>query len=194
MKAQRSATIGLITIICGFFLWQKVDESIINNFFLPPLADLQSSGQWYRLFTVGLMHDQTSDLPYHLAFNMLALHSLGTQIESVLGKSKFLMIFFISLLAGSITSTYFLPFNGYSIGVSGAVFGLFGAILVIYKKYGADLKGTLITVGLNLAIGFTIPGIDWRAHVGGLLGGAVGSESSYPQVNPQLWMNYTVVI
>jgi rhomboid protease GluP len=176
MKAQRSATIGLITIICGFFLWQKVDESIINNFFLPPLADLRSSGQWYRLFTVGLMHDQTSDLPYHLAFNMLALHSLGTQIESVLGKSKFLMIFFISLLAGSITSTYFLPFNGYSIGVSGAVFGLFGAILVIYKKYGADLKGTLITVGLNLAIGFTIPGIDWRAHVGGLLGGAVAAK------------------
>jgi membrane associated rhomboid family serine protease len=122
------------------------------------------------------MHDQTSDLPYHLAFNMLALHSLGTQIESLLGKSKFLVIFFISLLAGSITSAYFLPFNGYSIGVSGAVFGLFGAILVIYKKYRADIKGVLITVGLNLAIGFTIPGIDWRAHVGGLVGGAVAAK------------------
>jgi membrane associated rhomboid family serine protease len=134
---------------------------------------MQSYGQWYRLLTVALMHDQTSDLPYHLAFNMLALHSLGTQIESLLGKSKFLVIFFISLLAGSITSAYFLPFNGYSIGVSGAVFGLFGAILVIYKKYGADLKGTLITVGLNLVIGFTIPNIDWRAHIGGLLGGAL---------------------
>ena len=173
MKAQRSATIGLITIICGFFLWQKVDANIINNFYLPPLADLQSSGQWYRIFTVGLMHDQTSDLPYHLAFNMLALYSLGTQIESVFGRSKFLVIFFISLLAGSLTSAYFLPFNGYSIGASGAVFGLFGATLVIYKKYGADLKGVLITVGLNLVIGFTIPGIDWRAHVGGLLGGAM---------------------
>jgi membrane associated rhomboid family serine protease len=119
------------------------------------------------------MHDQTSDLPYHLAFNMLALHSLGTQIESILGKAKFLTIFFVSLLAGSITSAYFLPFNGYSIGVSGAVFGLFGAILVIGKKYGADMKSTLITVGLNLAVGFTIPGIDWRAHVGGLIGGAL---------------------
>lgn len=173
MKAQRSATLGLITIICGFFLWQKVDANIINNFYLPPLADLQSSGQWYRIFTVGLMHDQTNDLPYHLAFNMLALHSLGTQIESLLGRSKFLVIFFISLLAGSLTSAYFLPFNGYSIGASGAVFGLFGAIMVIYKRYRADLKGTLITVGLNLVIGFTIPGIDWRAHVGGLVGGAV---------------------
>lgn len=173
MKAFRSATLSLVTIICGFFLWQKIDPLLINNFFLPPLAGLENSGQWYRLLTVALMHDQTSDLPYHLAFNMLALHSLGTQIESILGKTKFLAIFFISLLAGSITSTYFLPFNGYSIGVSGAVFGLFGAILVIGKKYGADMKSTLITVGLNLAAGFTIPGIDWRAHVGGLIGGAL---------------------
>jgi len=173
MKAQRSATIGLITIICGFFLWQKIDANIINNFYLPPLADMQNYGQWYRLLTVALMHDQTSDLPYHLAFNMLALYSLGTQIESVLGRTKFLIIFFTSLLAGSITSAYFLSFNGYSIGASGAVFGLFGAMLVLYKKHGADLKGVLITVGLNLAIGFTLPGIDWRAHIGGLVGGAV---------------------
>jgi membrane associated rhomboid family serine protease len=173
VKAYRSATLSLVTIICGFFLWQKIDPLLINNFYLPPLADLQYSGQWYRLVTVALMHDQTSDLPYHLAFNMLALHSLGTQIESILGRSKFLVIFFISLLAGSITSAYFLPFNGYSVGVSGAVFGLFGAILILGKRYGADMKSTLITVALNLAIGFTIPGIDWRAHVGGLLGGAV---------------------
>ncbi len=173
MKAYHSATLSLVTIICGFFLWQKIDPLLINNFYLPPLADLQYSGQWYRLVTVALMHDQTSDLPYHLAFNMLALHSLGTQIESILGRSKFLVIFFISLLAGSITSAYFLPFNGYSVGVSGAVFGLFGAILILGKRYGADMKSTLITVGLNLAIGFTIPGIDWRAHVGGLIGGAV---------------------
>ena len=134
---------------------------------------MQSYGQWYRLFTVALMHDQTSEIPYHLAFNMLALHSLGSQIEQFLGKTKFLTIFFISLLAGSLTSAYFLPFNGYSIGVSGAVFGLFGSILVIGKRYGIGMQAVLITVGLNLAIGFTIPGIDWRAHVGGLVGGAL---------------------
>ena len=137
---------------------------------------MQSYGEWYRLFTVALMHDQTSDLPYHLAFNMLALHSLGTQIESVVGKTKYFAIFFFSLLTGSLTSAYFLPLNGYSIGASGAVFGLFGATLAIYKKYGADLKGVLVTVGLNLAIGFTIPGIDWRAHIGGLIGGAVAAK------------------
>jgi membrane associated rhomboid family serine protease len=173
VKAYRSLTLSLITIICGFFLWQKIDLQLINNFYLPPLAEMQSYGQWYRLFTVALMHDQTSEIPYHLAFNMLALHSLGSQIEQFLGKTKFLTIFFISLLAGSLTSAYFLPFNGYSIGVSGAVFGLFGSILVIGKRYGIGMQAVLITVGLNLAIGFTIPGIDWRAHVGGLVGGAL---------------------
>ena len=133
---------------------------------------MQSYGQWYRLFTVALMHDQASDLPYHLAFNMLALHSLGTQIESVLGKARYFAIFFFSLLTGSLTSAFFLPFNGYSIGVSGAVFGLFGAILVMGRRYGVEMRAVLVTVGINLAIGFTIPGIDWRAHVGGLIGGA----------------------
>ena len=152
MKAQRSATIGLITVICGFFLWQKLDANIINNFYLPPLADMQNYGQWYRLFTVALMHDQTSDLPYHLAFNMLALHSLGTQIESLLGKSRFLVIFFVSLLAGSITSAYFLPFNGYSIGVSGAVFGLFGAWIAIGRKVGGDIRSTLVIIAINFAL------------------------------------------
>lgn len=172
MKAYRSSTLGLITIISGFFLWQKIDPQIINNFYLPPLAEMLSYGQWYRLLTVALMHDQVSDIPYHLAFNMLALHSLGSQIEEFLGRVKFFIIFFVSLLAGSLTSAYFLPFNGYSIGVSGAVFGLFGAILVMGRRYGVGMRAVLVTVGINLAIGFTIPGIDWRAHVGGLIGGA----------------------
>ena len=172
MKAYRSGTLSLVTIICAFFLWQKIDPLLINNFYLPPLAEMQSYGQWYRLFTVALMHDQASDLPYHLAFNMLALHSLGTQIESVLGKARYFAIFFFSLLTGSLTSAFFLPFNGYSIGVSGAVFGLFGAILVMGRRYGVEMRAVLVTVGINLAIGFTIPGIDWRAHVGGLIGGA----------------------
>jgi membrane associated rhomboid family serine protease len=89
-----------------------------------------------------------------------------------LGRTKFLIIFFVSLLAGSLTSAYFLPFDGYSIGVSGAVFGLFGAILVMGRRYGVGMRAVLVTVGINLAIGFTIPGIDWRAHIGGLIGGA----------------------
>ena len=103
---------------------------------------------------------------------MIALHSLGTPIETVLGRAKFLIIFFISLIGGSLTSAMFLGYNGYSIGVSGAVFGLFGAWIVIGRKIGAEVKSTLVIVGLNFVLGFTIGGVDWRAHLGGLLTGA----------------------
>ena len=170
---QRSAVLTLITVICAFYLYELVDSGIIGTFALYGIDLLKVTNEWYRLLTVALIHDNSNTIPIHLAFNMLALHSLGAPIETLLGRSKFLIIFFASLIGGSIASAIFLGYNGYSIGASGAVFGLFGAILVIYSKYRADIKGVLITVGLNLVIGFTIPNIDWRAHVGGLLGGAL---------------------
>jgi membrane associated rhomboid family serine protease len=66
----------------------------------------------------------------------------------------------------------FLGCNGYSFGASGAVFGLFGAWIVVGRKIGAEVKSTLVIIGLNFALGFTIGGVDWRAHLGGLLTGA----------------------
>ncbi len=102
---------------------------------------------------------------------MIALHSLGTPIENFLGRSKFLIIFFVSLIGGSIASAMFLGYNGYSIGASGAVFGLFGAWAVISKRIGAEVKSTLVIIGLNFVLGFTIGGVDWRAHLGGLIAG-----------------------
>ena len=104
---------------------------------------------------------------------MLALHSLGTPIETLLGRSKFLIIFFVSLIGGSITSAMFLGNSGYSIGVSGAVFGLFGSWIIIGRRIGAEVKSTLVIIGLNFVLGFTIGGVDWRAHLGGLASGAL---------------------
>jgi membrane associated rhomboid family serine protease len=66
----------------------------------------------------------------------------------------------------------YLGYNGYSIGASGAVFGLFGAWVVIGRKIGAEVKSTLVIIGLNFVLGFTIGGVDWHAHLGGLLTGA----------------------
>ena len=66
----------------------------------------------------------------------------------------------------------YLGNNGYSIGVSGAVFGLFGAWVVIGRKIGAEVKSTLVIIGLNFVLGFTIGGVDWHAHLGGLIAGA----------------------
>ena len=174
MKKPQSAVLTLITVICGFYLWELVDPAIIDTLSLQRMAYLQSSNEWYRLFSVALLHDTSSTLPFHLAFNMMALHQLGTPLEYVFGKTKFLVIFFISLLSGSLLSALFL--QGYSIGVSGAVFGLFGAFIAVGNRIGVEVKSIYAIVAINFALGFTIGGVDWRAHLGGLIGGYVATK------------------
>jgi membrane associated rhomboid family serine protease len=168
---QRSSVLTIITIICAFYLYELYDSGLIGTFGLYGIDLLKSTNEWYRLVTVALVHDNTNVIPIHLAFNMLALHSLGTPIETFLGRNKFLIIFFVSLIGGSIASAMFLGYNGYSIGASGAVFGLFGAWAVISKRIGAEVKSVLVIIGLNFVLGFTIGGVDWRAHLGGLIAG-----------------------
>ena len=168
---QRSSVLTIITIICAFYLYELYDSGLIGTFGLYGIELLKSTNEWYRLVTVALVHDNTNVIPIHLVFNMLALHSLGTPIETFLGRNKFLIIFFVSLIGGSIASALFLGYNGYSIGASGAVFGLFGAWAVISKRIGAEVKSTLVIIGLNFVLGFTIGGVDWRAHLGGLIAG-----------------------
>jgi membrane associated rhomboid family serine protease len=168
---QRSSVLTIITVICAFYLYELYDSGLIGTFGLYGIELLKGTNEWYRLVTVALVHDNSNVIPIHLAFNMLALHSLGTPIENFLGRSKFLIIFFVSLIGGSIASAMFLGYNGYSIGASGAVFGLFGAWAVISKRIGAEVKSTLVIIGLNFVLGFTIGGVDWRAHLGGLTAG-----------------------
>jgi len=170
---QRSAVLSLITVICAFYLWEMLDSGIIGTFALYGIDLLKTTNEWYRLITVALIHDNSSAIPIHLAFNMIALHSLGAPIEAFLGRAKFLPIFFVSLIGASLTSAMFLGYNGYSIGASGAVFGLFGAWIVIGRRIGAEVKSTYVIIGLNFALGFTIGGVDWRAHLGGLITGAL---------------------
>ncbi len=171
MKKQSSAVVSIITVCSAFYLWELLDPSIINTLALGSFEYLKYSNEWYRLFTVALMHDNSSFLPIHLAFNMMALHQLGTPLEYVFGKTKFFVIFFVSLLAGSLTSSYFMAPNGASIGASGAVFGLFGAFIAVGNRIGVEVKSIYVIVGINFALGFTIGGVDWRAHLGGLIGG-----------------------
>jgi rhomboid protease GluP len=169
MKKQRSTVITLITVICAFYLWELINPEIVGDLSLQRWEYLSFSNEWYRLFTVALLHDTSSVVPFHLAFNMMVLHQLGTPLEYVFGKGKFLLIFLFSLLTGSIASALFL--QGASIGASGAVFGLFGAFIAAEKYLGVQAKSIYAIVAINFAIGFTVGGVDWRAHLGGLVGG-----------------------
>ena len=168
---KRSATTTIITIIAAAYLFNLVFGGLENRFALPNIDYLMSTGEWYRLLTVALVHGGI----FHLGFNLYALMALGNPIESAFGKSGFLIIFFVSLISGSLLSSYLASAYQYSVGVSGAVFGLFGAFAVVSKRYGLEVKSIAVIVGINFALGFVIGGVDWRAHLGGLIGGSIAA-------------------
>ena len=169
---KRSATYSLIAVICGAYLLQLVVPSIQQQLWLPSFEYLQFSNEWYRLFTVALTHGGI----FHLGFNMYSLMVLGNPLEAAYGKQKFLIVFFISLLTGSLTSAYFASLYSASVGASGAIFGLFGALAIVGRWIGADIRSIIVIIGINFAFGFAIGGVDWRAHLGGLIGGAVTAQ------------------
>lgn len=131
------------------------------------------AGQYYRLLTGTFLHGSI----IHLLCNCYSLYVLGSQIESLLGKFKYLVIYFFSGLTGALLSTI-LGGDAGSIGASGAIFGLMGALVYFgyyYRVYlGNAVKSQIIPlILLNLFVGFMSPGIDNFAHIGGLVGGAI---------------------
>jgi membrane associated rhomboid family serine protease len=169
---KRSATYSLIAVICGAYLLQLLVPSIQQQLMLPSFEYLQFTNEWYRLFTVALTHGGF----LHLGFNMYSLMVLGNPLEAAYGKQKFLIVFFVSLLTGSLTSAYFASLYSASVGASGAIFGLFGALAIVGKKIGADIRSIVVIIGINFAFGFAVGGVDWRAHLGGLIGGVVAAQ------------------
>lgn len=136
------------------------------------------AGEYFRLFTTIFLHAGI----IHLICNMYSLYVLGPQIESFYGKLKYLIIFILSGISGSLLSTAFAGSNTLSVGASGAIFGLLGAILYFgyhYRVYlGNVLKSQIIPlIVINLAIGFFLTGIDNFAHIGGLIGGIFASQA-----------------
>ncbi|CAB4754917.1 MAG: rhomboid family intramembrane serine protease [Actinobacteria bacterium] len=174
---KRSVTTTLITVIAAAYIYDLVVGGLTNRFALPNFDTLIASGQWYRLLTVALVHGGI----FHLGFNLYALMALGNPVESAFGKSRFLIIFFISLISGSLLSTYLATPYQYSVGASGAVFGLFGAFAVVSKRYGFEIKSIAVIVGINFAMGFVIGGVDWHAHLGGLIGGTIAAAAMLPK-------------
>jgi membrane associated rhomboid family serine protease len=125
-------------------------------------------GEYWRILTAGFLHFGL----LHLAFNMLALYILGGLLEPAIGRLRFGLIYFASLLAGSFGALLLKP-EGLTVGASGAVFGLMGAAIVVMRNRGINPmeSGIGLWLGLNLLITFTIPGISIGGHIGGLLGG-----------------------
>ena len=137
-------------------------------------SSLVKEGDIYRLLTCSFIHIGL----LHLFFNMYALYIIGPQLESFYGKVKYLIIYLFSAVMGSLFSCLFT--NGVSAGASGAIFGLFGALLYFgyhYRVYlGSVIRSQIIPLLIfNFALGFMLSGIDVSSHIGGLIGGILMS-------------------
>lgn len=161
----------LIALNVIMFLLSVFDYSFVINTFANYYLNVKN-GEIYRLITAAFVHANV----LHIFFNMYALYALGPQIEKFYGRKRYLLIYLGSALLGSLLSVVLT--NNVSVGASGAIFGLFGAMLYFGYKYRATLDGFLRSgiipvIVINLLLGFMIPGIDIYGHIGGLLGGLV---------------------
>lgn len=131
-----------------------------------------AAGEWWRLATAGFIHFGI----LHLGLNMYALYILGPTLERLLGSIRFLLLYGVALLGGSLGSVILEP-NALSAGASGAIFGIFGAYAVVELSRGINpLRSDIgMTILLNLLLTFTISGISIGGHVGGLLSGSAGA-------------------
>ncbi len=155
-----------ITVVQARSLSGNADALLFGQWALQPTAVLD--GAWWRLLTSGFLHIG----PIHLAFNMIALWVIGRDLEQVLGRTRFLVVYLISLLGGSLAVLLFSNPNVPVAGASGAVFGLMGGLAVVLMRMRRDPRPALTIILLNVIISFVVPGISILGHLGGLAAGA----------------------
>ena len=126
------------------------------------------SGAFYRLFTAMFIHFG----PLHLLLNMWALWMFGRSLEAALGPLRFLALYLLAGLGGSVAALLFQPDN-LTAGASGAIFGLFAALFLALRRLRRDTSSVLPVIIINLVLTFTFPGISIAGHLGGLLVGAI---------------------
>ena len=176
---EAPATVGLVilnllvymvTVYQGGGIGRPGGELFLDGALIGAAIDLE--GDWYRLVTAMFLHASL----LHLAFNMLALYWLGTIVEQALGTWRFLALYFVSGIAGSAGALALSDPFAVTVGASGAIYGIMGALLVLeYRATGSFAGQALGLIVLNLALTFAIPNISIGGHLGGLAGGILAT-------------------
>ncbi len=163
----RLVTIVLIALNVAVFVAEQSHSALKIEYGLygPAIAH----GQWYRLITATFLHENVT----HIGLNMLSLWWIGPSVEAALGRARYLALYMLSGLGGSALSFLLSPANTLGIGASGAIFGLLGALFVLVRRVRGDMRPIVFLIVLNLVFSFSVSGIDWRAHVGGLVTGVL---------------------
>lgn len=193
-------TIAIIAICVVVWLGELLSPRVFQEVAFAPA--LGTSEPW-RLITSAFAHSPTQ--PMHIIFNMLALWIVGGYLERMLGWARYLAMYLVTALAGSVTWLLFQPVDPSNqgawvpvVGASGAVFGLFAAVIVLNRHLGRDSSSMIATIGINAVIGFVVPNVAWQAHLGGLVAGgllALAIAVSRSQRRPALaWVAFGAVL
>lgn len=173
-------TITLIMLCVVSFGLQRISPTWTTDLaFVPVVGEAQP----WRFLTSAFLHSPNQIL--HIAFNMIALWSVGPFLEHSLGRWRYLALYLLSAVGGSVmylllASPDALSWYTILVGASGAVFGLFGAVLVVLRRVGRSAGGIVGVLVVNAVLGFVLPGVAWQAHLGGLLVGAgLGAAFAY---------------
>ncbi len=173
---RNRATLGLVAINVVAYVWETTTGGLASNQALYEHGALcklcvMQDGQWWRIYSSAFLHGGLA----HIALNMFALLQIGTFVESFLGPWRMLAIYFVAMTGGGLGVAYFGAPGDVTVGASGAIFGLFGAILAIGLRLGARGKSLISqmvpVVVLNLAFTFAVPFISKEEHIGGLISG-----------------------
>lgn len=168
-------TMGIIAICVVVWIGELISPRVFAEVAFAPA--LGTTEPW-RLLTSAFAHSPNQ--PMHIIFNMLALWIVGGYLEPLLGWARYLGIYLVSALAGSVTWLLFQPVGPGDpeayvplVGASGAVFGLFAALIILNRHLGRDSSSMVAVIGINVVIGFVVPNVAWEAHLGGLVVGGL---------------------
>ena len=158
-------TFGLLGVIAAMYVAQLGNGQIEDRFLL--VANEVADGEWWRVVTYGFLHGS----PIHILFNALLLFQLGSVLEDRLGRARFLAVYGASLIGGGLGAMLLESPNRGTLGASGAVFGMMGALLVLRRTGRSPIEASLGgLIVINLVISF-LPGISLGGHLGGLVVG-----------------------
>ncbi|MFB0833471.1 rhomboid family intramembrane serine protease [Arthrobacter halodurans] len=194
VRSPRTAFGGTVRegkTVVTFSLMAACVVVFLGQFAIPSLerellyAGVYTGSEPWRMLTATFLH--STGFLMHIAFNMYALYAIGQTLEPMLGRLRFLVLYLVSGFGGSVAVLLLEDPRVGVVGASGAVFGLFGALLVVMKARGGNYMPILILIGINLVLGF-LPGVNisWQAHLGGLVtGAAVSAVFAYAPRGPR---------
>lgn len=187
------AVFALTSLTGASVLTGRGASTLLARFSLQPgrvlgpggFSDGVAQGQYWRLATAMFLHYGV----FHILTNMYVLFLVGPPLERALGRSRYLAVYLLAGLGGSVLSYALGSVYEQSAGASGAIFGLFGAYYVVARRMGAQTGPIVATVAINLLISLAVPFIDIRGHIGGLITGALmGAVLAHaPRSRRTLW-------